>query len=143
MEMCNPDKHGVICTNFGAMLDLSAAEKESKQGHSMPYQWIGFGFRGMYSHGICDVQLKYVYVKDENVEGINNTYISMILNVAFKTCKQLMENGSDVSCQIKDLKSVGRPENMSMAGALDYLYCSIKNKNNSQYGFMAFRAYKT
>ena len=54
-----------------------------------------------------------------------------------------VENGSDVSCQIKDLKYVGRPENMSMAGALDYLYCSIKNKNNSQYRFMAFRAYKT
>ena len=29
MEMCNPDKHRVICTDFGATLDLSAAEKDN------------------------------------------------------------------------------------------------------------------
>ena len=37
MQMSNPDKHCIICTDFGATLDLTAAEKDncSVDNHSV------------------------------------------------------------------------------------------------------------
>ena len=65
------------------------------------------------------------------------------LNVASKTCKHLIEERKSVRCRIKQLRSMGVPQDVFKADSLEHLQYSYKIVSNSLYGCMAFKAYNT
>jgi hypothetical protein len=65
------------------------------------------------------------------------------LNIAAKTCSDLMVDRKQVKSKIKALAEMGDRSNIAYAKSLEHLQYSLKIINNSLYGCMTFRAYNT